>query len=183
MGVRGVSTDLELTARPAIAPPDQAIAGAVEALARAECSREEVLSAAVTLGPAAIPSLLAAMVHPPCWDGCCDPFAWIFRRQTTAARLIAACEDPWERSTRKRALESLLYGPLDWTTTASIVALVEIATHSAALRETIVGMLVAELEHPVNPLAWTCLLHPLTVILERLPLDGSVLRTLARLRR
>ena len=67
--------------------------------------------------------IVAVMVHLPdapdgwvAWD-------WLQHVQYAAAVLITQLDTGWENSIRRRALTSLVRGPLDWTTNAAIVAL------------------------------------------------------------
>jgi tetratricopeptide (TPR) repeat protein len=129
---------------PAVSAPTPEVASVVEQLARqryqlnAWCRQARRLGAG--LGPQRIPELLATMVHPPMPEGVTRPWGWVYRVQVAAALLIAQTEPAWAGSARRSALLSLVWGPLDWTVDAALVALAAIATEEEETAEDIAGI-------------------------------------------
>jgi tetratricopeptide (TPR) repeat protein len=127
--------------------------------------------AAQRLQPEALIELLGAMVHrPPALPEGMPPWVWLFRRQLTAALLIAHLDGDWEGSRRREGLESLLFGPLDWTTTAAILATTALLNEEPQLVEQVVPDLLTLLEIPGSPIWHQCVEAPLLHCLPRL--DG-----------
>lgn len=69
--------------------------------------------------------LLACVVRPPPLPRGLAVQEWIPRVQLASAFVIAqlALEEPWTESARRSGLFSILHGPMDWSTSAAIVAL------------------------------------------------------------
>jgi hypothetical protein len=89
------------------------------------------------MGPAWIPQLVCAMVHPPPLPEPGDnPFLWTYRCQIATALAIGsmAPQEPWAQSARRRALLSLAQGPTDWTTDAAVIVLAWLGQRDAAAR-------------------------------------------------
>jgi tetratricopeptide (TPR) repeat protein len=71
-----------------------------------------------------LPHFTATMVHPPPLPNPNqDPIEWILRVQMACALLIARLDDGWNPSIRKRALFSLIMGPVDWLVDAALLVL------------------------------------------------------------
>ena len=70
-------------------------------------------------------ALLSCITQPPVAPPSIPAQAWIVRIQLASAMVIAQLEpeERWEDSARRRGLFSLLHGPMDWSTSAAIVAL------------------------------------------------------------
>jgi len=119
------------TPRTAVGPPDVAVAGAVAEIAKQRFQiRAWQRSAArlgEQLGPGRIPDLLATMVHPPMPDGVRRLWGWVYRVQVAAALVVAQTEGAWDGSARRAALLSLVWGPMDWTVDAALIALAGVA--------------------------------------------------------
>lgn len=125
--------------RPAVAPPDPPVARAIQDLAMEPFHLEIWLPTAERLGrelgPAAVPAILATMVHPPRPNGgAWRVLQWTQRIQVAAALVLAHVDAGWAGSARQQALYSLLYGPSDWTVGAAIVALGVLARKDPAIR-------------------------------------------------
>ncbi len=116
---------------PAVPPPPPSIAALVRELASAPFTRvrawADASRAASHLRADDAAALLSCVVHPPPLEGAPHDaaFEWVPRVQLTVAFVLAhlAPDEPWEESTRRAALFSLLHGPMDWSTEAAIVAL------------------------------------------------------------
>lgn len=159
-----------------LAPPTREdVVGTVAALAGSPFDVEawwaEAGPAARALGPGAVRELLATMVHPPpAPSPGLAVLHWMPHVQTAAAMIVAQVDDGWEGSARKRALESLVLGPVDWTTTAGIVALAQLGcTEGVDVRP----LLVERLQNTPRA-GYCCYLHALVCCALRLPhLDAS----------
>jgi len=119
--------------------------------------------------PEEAPLLLAQMVHPPLSEQRFPPWRWIPRLQLACAYVIAAIDDGWHGSWRKRALLSLVHGPVDWTATTGIVALTEIARAEPEYREEIRALLWEVLKKREPSAGYWCLKVPLVTSLGRIP--------------
>jgi tetratricopeptide (TPR) repeat protein len=133
--------------QPAVAPPDPRIHGSVADIARRPFDLAQwdgpARQLAAQMGPAWIPQLACAMVHPPPLPGPQeDPFHWVYKCQIAAALVIGAMapQEPWMQSTRRRALHTLVFGPSDWTTDAAVIVLAWIGQSDPAARADVVGL-------------------------------------------
>lgn len=186
-GVRGVLGGRGIHARPALPTPPGEVTSAIAELAARDYSLAEWFergsSIARTLGVDAAASLLAVTVHPPACPKNFTAWDWLFRVQVGAAVVLARLTPGWDGSIRQRALFSLLYGPVDWVTTASLIAVSEVARTEPKHTSEIIGLMCAELDLEVTPLRWTCIHEPLAYMLDRLPVRGATRGRLAELRR
>jgi tetratricopeptide (TPR) repeat protein len=119
------------TARPALPPPPERVSQAIAELAASPFNRERSFARASyvagELGPAALPDILAVMVHPPKLPAGRDPLEFIPRIQLEAMHVAAQIDESWQGSERRAALMSVLFGPMDWATNAAIDVLVFLA--------------------------------------------------------
>jgi hypothetical protein len=135
------------------------------------------------LGVDQVGALLSTMIQPPACPDDVRPWEWRFRVQVAAALILAGVETEWIDSTRRAALLSLLHGPVDWTTTAGAIALVEVAVREEDLRDEIVALLLPELQVPPSPVRFQCVIQPIpALMLARLPLPEEHARTLRHYR-
>jgi tetratricopeptide (TPR) repeat protein len=118
----------------ALAPPDATVQRELGELAASPyrlsswAERARILGEA--LGPARVEDLLRAMVHPPGLPHPrYDPGRWIQNVQVAAALALSYVDQGWHGSTRRAMLLSLARGPVDWSVTAAIVALMWTARH------------------------------------------------------
>ncbi|MCL4203488.1 MAG: tetratricopeptide repeat protein [Pirellulaceae bacterium] len=75
-------------------------------------------------------NILAVMVHPPALPAGENVLCWLPRVQLAAALVLANLEGTWHNSVRRDALLSVLWGAADWTTTAAIIAMTQVARHN-----------------------------------------------------
>lgn len=114
---------------PALPPPPKRVVAALAPLAPARFRRAEWWARAGRIAEgltaADLAGLLACVTHPPAPPRDLPAPEWIVRFQLASAMVIAQLEpdEPWEASARRRGLFSLLHGPMDWSTSAAIVAL------------------------------------------------------------
>jgi len=147
------------------AKPDPAVAQEIYELAEEAFHLEywepKAKEIAARLGPKALQSLLGMMVHPPRPpDSDWRVLIWVQRVQVAAALIIAYLDSDWEGSQRKRTLYSLLYGPVDWTVDAAIIALGCLARRDAAIRQE-VEQAFGWLRGQIATEGFTCFEYPL----------------------
>jgi hypothetical protein len=161
-------------ARPALRPPDRdvaaAIAGACEQPYSLERWGEQARDLARRLGPAVVQDVLATMVHPPAVPEGALPWNWLFRVQVFGALTASWIDNGWGDSVRREALMSLLHGPVDWTTTAGIIAACELGRSEPDLADEIRDEALGELlKEPTGPIQHGCVFGPLVRCMLRLP--------------
>jgi hypothetical protein len=116
---------------PAVPPPDPSVAESIAELAQVPYALERWYALArplgQRLGPHSLMSLLGVMVHPPVVPAGWEAWDWLVAVQIASALTIASLETGWEGSRRKAALTSLIYGPLDWSGAAALIAMAVLA--------------------------------------------------------
>jgi tetratricopeptide (TPR) repeat protein len=139
----------------ALRPPDAAVQREVAAIAvepyrlAAWAERARILGEA--LGPARAFDLVSTLVHPPPLPSPrYEPARWIQNVQVAAALAISYVDRGWEGSSRRHYLLSVARGPVDWSVTAAIVALMWTARHEPKSVSEI-ETLFAELRERENP--------------------------------
>jgi hypothetical protein len=96
---------------------------------------------------------------------------WVFRVQVASAFALARLGAGFDRGPRREALTALLRGPVDWTCTAALIALAEIAEREPGARSGAVELLASALDlRPMSPVVVMCILEPAVDLLRRL--DG-----------
>ena len=122
--------------RPALAAPDAAVQDAIAALALApyhpHANWAQASHVAARYGVRHVRDLLAVMVYPPPLPPGVTALEWLPRVQLAAAQVLGQVDGGWEGSERRRALLSILFGPMDWTTCAAIRVLAWIAAQEPA---------------------------------------------------
>lgn len=118
----------------ALPPPDATVQREVGLIAatpyRLDLWAERARILGEALGPTRVGDLLASMVHPPPLPSArYDPPRWVQSVQVAAALTIRYVDRCWEGSTARATLLSLARGPVDWSVTAAIVALMWTARH------------------------------------------------------
>jgi len=115
--------------------------------------------------------LLAVMVYPPCEPDGQSSWGWIQRVQIAAALIVANLDRGWEKSVRRLALQSLIRGPVDWSTEAGILALSQLDTEpdtsEAARRE--IQSLYRELVENLPDTGYCCYLYMLAWAISQIP--------------
>lgn len=174
-------------ASPALPPPSAAMAAQVASIASRRYHVIEwtrlAQQAAPSLGVGAIEGLIGAMVHPIEGPAIMPPWDWTFRCQIAAALLLAFVDGGWGESGRRRALRSLALGPTDWTTTAAIVAMTQLAHEEPAARDEIDAIFAQLASSKVTPIVHMCVHAPLAHCRLQLPdLDDAKLARLRAIR-
>lgn len=115
-------------------------------------------------------AIAAVMVHPPNRPDSVDAVDWRFRVQVAAGLMIArqACEPFWD-SPSCEAILSILHGPVDWTSTAAVVALLDVALREPESRERIIETLSELLTRPMTPIWYMCVYRPIVSCLVQIP--------------
>lgn len=158
--------------RPNCPAPDPRVAQAIAAIARKPYSlamwQRDAQALAAQMGPPWLNQLLFTMVQPPPLPHLdADPFAWLQKVQVAVALVVANLDAGWEGSARKRALESLVRGPVDWTVDAGIIALGWLAKNDPAIRSS-VEQTFAWLESQIPKTGFTCYEYPLVNVWRNL---------------
>jgi hypothetical protein len=90
------------------------------------------------------------------------------RIQLAAASVLAHLDEGWENSVRRKALYSILFGPLDWTTTAAIITLSYLAIKCEVISPDI-HQAFLKVEKAVPKKGFCCYLHALYYNWQSLP--------------
>lgn len=151
--------------------PPVGLGHAIAAVAEGDDAVEDLWDRAAqlssTLDPTCAAQLAASMVHPPL------DVAWLrstpdglFRHQVACACVLASLPHGWPKT--RPIFEALLFGPVDWTSSAAIVALGQLAQRDASAAHEALALLsdtVADLlPHPAEPR-----FVPLSRVLKALP--------------
>ena len=170
-------------ARPALPRPRDEVRDAIAKIATQPWVparwNEQARSLARTLRPEDANDVLATMVHPPETPVGAPPHVFRFHVQVAAASVACRIDEasPWSGSLRERVMHALVNGPLDWTTTAAIVALTELATEAPDLASAIRGDLLTPLvEISQSAMHYQCVIRPLVHCLLRFPNTPPELR-------
>ncbi len=108
---------------------------------------------------------------------------WWFRVQVASALTLAFIDEGWDDSVRKRALESMVFGPPDWITTAGLVALTALANVDAVARPHAEALLYGMIRPASSAIELTCVAQPLAHCLLQLPgLDADTRKSFRELR-
>jgi hypothetical protein len=139
--------------------------------------------AAERLEVARLPQVLAVMVHPPAPPKGVEPWDWHFRVQVAAALIASHMgKEAWAESPRRKALEAVLDGPADWTNTAAVIALLDVARRDEAARPSAIAALLRTTRRSLNPPVYQNAIRPAAFALLELPgLAADVVRELREL--
>ncbi len=130
------------------------------------------------LGDDAAPQVLAAMVDLPVCPDRDGWWEWPFQIQVAAALVLARMER------RREVLFDLAVGPVDWASTAALIALSELGRRDERLLPLVTRLFFRLLEVPPCPVRSACWTEPLVELAERLPrLSAAQKQLLDRLRR
>ncbi|MCA9630573.1 MAG: hypothetical protein KC766_23040 [Myxococcales bacterium] len=169
------------TAVAALPQPASEVQPLIEAIAYSEYRLsawwELAKEQARSLAPTQVGDLLASLVHIPLpkppdseeYALVLQPMDWVQRVQIASCLLIANLDGGWQGSVRQAALESLLNGPVDWSTNAALVAVAAIARHEPEHTETLRPLFEGLQERIPRDGSFSCLLHPLTCLWSSLP--------------
>jgi hypothetical protein len=121
----------------AVSPPDATVADSIAELAQAPYALDLWHAPARALGQRlgvdALMSLLGVMVHPPTTPAGWDDWDWLIAIQIASALTLAYIDEGWEDSRRKAVLTSLIYGPMDWSGAAALIAMAVLARQNVRI--------------------------------------------------
>jgi ankyrin repeat protein len=157
---------------PALEPPPDEVAAAVGAIARmpyllriwSEAARRVALPA---------PEVAAVMVHPPEAPEYLEPWDWWFRVQVAAALVLS------HTSEGRNALKDIADGPADWSNTAAILALYDLARRDETARPSIIEKLLEITRRTVHAPAYQHAIQPAAYALLELGVAGDELTAIA----
>jgi hypothetical protein len=177
----------DTTATPAPAAPAEAVRAAIHDLANTRFDGAGWLDAAAPvakeLGVGAAEDIVAAMLHwtdPPSWS---SHLSWGFRYQVAGALVLANLDDGWDDSARRRALLSLIEGPIDWLAAAGLIAITRLCDREPALVPAVTAILEDAANVELSPIAHMCLVYPSVILLTQLPGASPSQREARRARR
>ena len=171
---------LTTAAVPGLPPPPAALLEAVSTIAATHYDLLAWGSAAAEVSTSLVaetqPELLVAvMVHPPRGPEPISPWDWRFRVQVAAALVASRLGPRAPTSKVPLVLDALVHGPVDWTTSAAIIALLEIAVRDPKDAPAVASFLQSTARRPMSPIWWMCGLQPsLSALLDIPGLPESV---------
>jgi tetratricopeptide (TPR) repeat protein len=172
-GTLGESAEL------AVPPPPEPILLRIEKLVQTpyelDAWTRSAAANAVELTDADVDALLSVMVHPPARPASADPWEFRFAVQVAAALVISYVGDGWEGSARRSALSDLLLGPVDWTTSAAIIAACNLARTEPALNDRICELLSPLVAVDGGPIHFANVTEPLLRCLPWIPKPSAEL--------
>jgi hypothetical protein len=122
---------------------------------------------AAEIGPGRIGDVLATMVHPSLPPEEVPSWVWLRHLQFAACCTVAGMDRGWEGTLRRRALLSLVRGPLDWINGAAAMVLSQIYLDCVAARPEITKELWEQIQRLPN--AYACCRKPFAAAFLRLP--------------
>jgi tetratricopeptide (TPR) repeat protein len=159
--------------KPTLGRPDPAVVKEVKHVASEPFAFDlwapKAKEVAQKLGPGALQSLLATLTFPPKPPGSnWRVLGWTQRAQIATVLVLAHIDEGWNGSLRQKVLYSLLYGPTDWVTTATICVLGHLARQDATIRAE-VQQAFAWMRSIIPKEGFTTWEHPLACVWLTLP--------------
>lgn len=122
---------------PASDPPSPEVVARIAALASEPYRPGRHWAAAsriaADLGPERVDELLSCVANPPPLPDGEHALDWIPRVHRCVASVLAHVDGGWHDSVRRRALRTLLLGPMDWSTEAAIATLASLVAEDRTL--------------------------------------------------
>jgi tetratricopeptide (TPR) repeat protein len=172
----------------ALPPPRPDLASAMAEIAntRYEPARWSASARALAkkFGDASVKDVLATLAYPPRGPDGAPIGEWMFRIQVVAAFVACRLGDAttaatWPASVGARAAHSLLHGPLDWSTTAGILAVTELAREVSELGKPVAALLEPLVTTPTSPIHYGCCVRPAVYCVLRIPAVADDVRARA----
>ncbi len=161
---------------PAVLPPSEQVSSGIAQIAATPYDiqkwSEQGRQLVTDLKLKKVDDLLAVMVHPPQRPPETSVWQWIHLVQFAAALSIARFDAGWDNSVRRKALVSLLRGPMDWTTEAAIVAVTQLALDEKERLADVASLLLDVAKNMPKPGA-VPYFGALRVCVAMLPLDKN----------
>jgi hypothetical protein len=88
---------------------------------------------------------------------------WVFRVQVAGALVLAQMPDG------EPVLWDIVYGPVDWVSSAALTALAQLAIERPARQAAIENELLAQIDAVANPIGYLCISLPAAINLLRIP--------------
>ena len=151
---------------PAVPAPRAATVKALAAIASTGFSVSEWSGASRSLDLSG-EELLAVVAHASAPPKLFDAFDWVQRMQIAACLAMAGKGDGWAGSERRRLLFGVALGPVDWSVTASLLALAHIAETEPLARPEIEALFGYLHEQAGQP-GFTCYAAPLATLWIRM---------------
>lgn len=152
---------------PAVPPPERSVVRTVAQVALIDYSLDSwsvaAKAAALSLSVEGEGAVLSAMVHPPAAPVGIPIWDWVFRIQVAAALICVQRPNPMS------LMLNLVNGPVDWTTTAGIVGLLDLARREPGQRSTIFHLLVELANRPMSPIWFSCAALPAMTACRDIP--------------
>jgi ankyrin repeat protein len=157
---------------PAVREPPDEVAAAVGAIARMPYLLRLWSEAArrVTFEPA---DVAAVMAHPPDGPDYLEPWDWWFRVQVAAAIVLSHLDGG------RQILEDIADGPADWSNTAAILGLFDVARRDEKARPAVTNKLLAIARREATPPAYQHAIQPAALALLELGAGGDELTAIA----
>jgi hypothetical protein len=114
--------------------------------------------------------LLSVMVYPPATPATIEPWDWSLRVQVAAALIASHLAGPARaESPSLSLLKDLMDGPADWSNTAAIIALFDVARRDEAARPAVVRDLLRTARRRITPPAYQHAIKPAALALLDIP--------------
>ncbi len=174
-GLFGIFRRRTNDAVPGVPPPRIEVQDAIASLASTRFSPDgwwrRARATAESVGADRVADIVATMVHPPSVPTDWAPWEWVFHVQVAAAYTIARLDERWPEGPRRSALFAIARGPVDWTCTAALAALTEIAIRDPNARADATEFLLQDIRNPpeMTPVYFQCIAQPLVSLCRRLP--------------
>ena len=161
-------------AKPAIPAPPSRVRSAFEKVLANEFSLDRWAITARELGrelqPISSCEILGAAIHPPPYPRNAWPWNCLFRSQVMSLLILAmADEDDYLTSSKGRHVLDVLHGPVDWTTTAALVALTARTRHDGRCDPALLAKFLDLLKRPMSPIWFMCVYRPIWQLLQHFP--------------
>ena len=120
--------------------------------------------------------ILGTLIQPPDFPQTEWPWNWLFRSQLMGLLILARSQTKsWINSNQGQHVKDIVYGPVDWTTTAALVALTDRARQDISCRDEIFDLFLSLLKKPMSPIWFMCAYKPIWQLLQHFPgLDSDI---------
>jgi len=114
--------------------------------------------------------MIGAMVFPGPFPSDQWPWDVVFKAQVMCALVLSRRESPsWLDSSPGKHIRDIVYGPVDWTTTAGLLALTDVARRDPSCADDIRSLFFSLLHVPMSPIWFMCSWQPIWQMLQHFP--------------